>query len=144
MLSEMQFCRRQLDPGESDHELIWLTVSVVSLGLAATWFALGLPWPHCLFHDLTGRPCITCGMTRSAIQFFHGNLLAAFQWNPLVFVALCALTIFNAYAVIVLATRAPRLRLTLWTKRQRKYARVFVITALSLNWAYLLVHWRNF
>jgi uncharacterized protein DUF2752 len=140
----MQLLRRPLAPGETDHELIWLTVSVASLSLAATWFTLGLPWPHCWFHDLTGRPCMTCGMTRSAIQFFHGHLLSAFQWNPLVFASLCALTIFNAYAAIVLAARAPRLRITLWTKREKKYAQVFVITALSLNWVYLLLNWRKF
>jgi Protein of unknown function (DUF2752) len=139
----MQVLRRPLASGETDHELIWLTVSVASLGLAATWFVFGLPWPHCLFHDLTGRPCMTCGMTRSAIQFFHRHFLAAFQWNPLVFAALCGLSIFNAYALIVLVTRARRLRIALWTRAEKKYARIIVITALILNWAYLLLHWRQ-
>jgi hypothetical protein len=139
----MQVLRRPLAPGETDHELIWLSISVASIGLAATWFAVGLPWPRCLFHDLTGRPCVTCGMTRSAIQFFHGHLLAAFQWNPLVFAALCGLSIFNAYAFVVLVTRAPRLRIALWTRAEKKYARIIVITALTLNWAYLLLHWRQ-
>src|SRR6266496_3487174 len=139
----MQVLRRPLAPGETDHELIWLSVSVASLGLAATWFSLGLPWPRCLFHDLTGRPCLTCGMTRSAIQFFQGHFLAAIQWNPLVFAALCGLSIFNAYAFIVLVTRAPRLRIALWTRAEKKYAQTVVITALALNWAYLLLHWRQ-
>ena len=139
----MQVLRRPLAPGEIDHELIWLSVSVASLGVATTWFAFGLPWPHCLFHDLTGRPCMTCGMTRSAIQFFHGHFLGAIQWNPLVFAALCGLSIFNAYAFIVLVTRAPRLRIALWTRAQKKYARIIVITALALNWVYLLLHWRQ-
>ena len=139
----MQVLRRPLAPGETDHELIWLSVSVASLGLAATWFSLGLPWPRCLFHDLTGRPCLTCGMTRSAIQFFQGHFLAAIQWNPLVFAALCGLSIFNAYAFIVLVRRAPRLRIALWTRAEKKYAQIIVITALALNWAYLLLHWRQ-
>jgi hypothetical protein len=139
----MQVLRRPLAPGETDHELIWLSISVASIGLAATWFAVGLPWPRCLFHDITGRPCVTCGMTRSTIQFFHGHLLAAFQWNPLVFAALCGLSTFNAYAFVVLVTRAPRLRIALWTRAEKKYARIIVITALTLNWAYLLLHWRQ-
>ena len=139
----MQVLRRPLAPGETDHELIWLSVSVTSIGLAATWFALGLPSPRCVFHELTGLPCMTCGMTRSAIQFFHGDFLAASQWNPLVFAALCGLSIFNAYAFIVLATRAPRLRIALWTRAEKKYARIIVIAALALNWAYLLLHWRQ-
>ena len=85
---------------------------------------------------------MTCGMTRSAIQFFHGHLLAAFQWNPLVLAALCGLSVFNVYALIVLLTRAPRLRITLWTRAEKKYARIIIITALALNWTYLLLHWR--
>jgi Protein of unknown function (DUF2752) len=139
----MQVLRRPLAPGETDHELVWLTVSVTSLALAAIWFALGLPWPHCLFHDLTGRPCMTCGMTRSAIQFFHGHFLTAIHWNPLVFAALCGLSIFNAYAFVVLVTQAPRLRITLWTGTEKKYARIIVLSLLALNWTYLLLHWRQ-
>src|SRR5437868_14719680 len=77
----MQLVRRHLVPPELDHELIWLTVSFGSLAFAAIWLALGLPWPRCVFHDVTGLPCVTCGMTRSAIQFFHGNFLSALRWN---------------------------------------------------------------
>ncbi len=140
----MQVLRQPLGPGETDHELIWLSVSVASLGLAATWFSLGLPWPRCLFHDLTGRPCLTCGMTRSAIQFFHGHFLAALKWNPLVFAVLCGVTAFDLYGFFALVTRAPRLRIIFWTASEKKVARIIVITALALNWVYLLLHWRQF
>lgn len=139
----MRLCLRQLDPGETDHALIWLSVSVASLGLAATWFALGLPWPRCLFHDLTGLPCVTCGMTRCAIQFFHGHLLAALRWNPLVFAALCGIMAFDLYAFATLTMRAPRLRIT-FRQPEKKYARGVIIGVLALNWVYLLSHWRNF
>ena len=83
-------------------------------------------------------------MTRSAIQFFHGHFLAAFQWNPLVFAALCGLIIFNAYAVIVLVTRASRVRLCFCTQRAKTFVRVSVVSVFALNWIYLLSQWRNF
>ena len=140
----MQLCRHRLEPGEIDHELIWLAVSVGSLALATVWFAVGLPWPWCVFHELTGLPCVTCGMTRCAIQFFHGHFIAALKWNPLVFTALCGVMAFDLYAFATLTTRAPRLRISFSTKRAKTFVRVSVILAFVLNWIYLLSHWRDF
>jgi hypothetical protein len=134
---------RRLAPAEIDYELIWLSVSLVSLGLAAAWLTVGLPWPRCMFHEVTGLPCITCGMTRSAIAFFHGHFLAACQWNPLVFAFLCGMTAFDLYAFAVLVTRAPRLRLA-FRQVEKKYARGIVIGAFAVNWIYLLSHYKAF
>jgi hypothetical protein len=135
---------RRLAPGEIDHELIWLSVSFVSLGLAAAWLTVGLPWPRCAFHEITGLPCITCGMTRCGIQFFRGHFLTALKWNPLVFMALCSLTAFDLYALVTLAARAPRLRICFDAQTTKIFVRIAVISALLLNWIYLLMHWRNF
>ena len=140
----MQFYRHQLRPAETDHELIWFGVSLGSLAFATAWFALGLPWPRCAFHDLTGLPCATCGMTRCAIQFFHGHFLAALQWNPLVFTTLCGVFAFDIYAFAALTMRAPRWRICFSTTRAKTFARVSAVLALVLNWIYLLLHWRNF
>jgi hypothetical protein len=133
-----------LAPGEIDHELIWLSVSLISLGLATAWLTAGLPWPRCAFHEITGLPCITCGMTRCAIQFFHAHFLAALKWNPLIFTALCGLTAFDLYAFATLATGGPRLRISLCTQTAKTFARIAVIAVLVLNWIYLLMHSRNF
>jgi hypothetical protein len=140
----MQLCRRRLAPGETDHELVWLSVSIASLGAAAAWLALRLPWPQCLFHALSGLPCVTCGSTRSAIAFFHGQFFSAWKWNPLALGFLCALSSFNIYAFIVLTTRAPRLRIVNFSRAEKTVARFLIIALLALNWIYLLSHWRNF
>jgi hypothetical protein len=139
----MQVRGHHLNTGEIDHELIWLSVSIVSVIVAASWLALGLPWPVCVFHQLTGLPCVTCGMTRCAIQFFHGHFLAALKWNPLVFGLLCGVAAYDLYAFTSLAARAPRLRIA-FGETQKKYLRIIVISALALNWIYLLLHWRDF
>jgi len=139
----MRITARHLVPGEIDHELIWLSATAVSLGLAVSWFALGLPWPRCVFHDLTGLPCVTCGMTRSAIQFLHGHFFAALKWNPLVFALLWGVVAFDLYALVTLATRGPRLRIV-FRQAERKYARGVIVAVLALNWFYLLSHWRDF
>src|SRR5260370_17747477 len=134
----MQLVRRHLVPPELDHELIWLTVSFGSLAFAAIWLALGLPWPRCVFHDVTGLPCVTCGMTRSAIQFFHGNFVAALRWNPLVFVALCGLSIFDAYAFVVLVASVPGLRIERFCSAAKTFVRALLLTSLPPNWSSLL------
>ena len=140
----MQLTWRRLAERETDHELLWLIVSVGSLTAASIWFALGLPWPICAFHELTGLPCLTCGATRCAIAFFQGNLATAWLWNPLVFLALGGFVMFDTYALAVLALRAPRLRIVSLTRRTRSFARLVAVSALALNWMFLLLHWRNF
>jgi Protein of unknown function (DUF2752) len=140
----MRIVRRALAPNETDHELIWLCVTLVSFALAVAWFRLGLPWPRCAFHNLTSLPCVTCGMTRCGIQFFHGHFLAALQWNPFVFAVLCGVIAFDVYALATVVARMPRLRIYLSTQRAKTFLRISVISALALNWIYLLLHWRNF
>lgn len=135
--------RRRAAP-EPDHELIWLAVSVAAIAGAAVWLALDLPWPKCPFLAATGLPCVTCGATRSAIAFLHGDFLLALRWNPLAFVAFCAVIVFDFYAAIVLAGRMPRLRIVDWTRTEKNVVRIAVISALALNWIYLLAHHDRF
>jgi type II secretory pathway component PulM len=77
-------------------------------------------------------------MTRSTIRFFHGDFFGALRWNPLIFLALCGLVIFDVYAFAVLVLRAPRLRLMQFSPREKTLLRVLVIVLLLANWLYLL------
>jgi hypothetical protein len=45
-------------------------------------------FPLCPFRTLTGFRCPGCGTTRALHQLLHGNLLAAFELNPLLLLAL--------------------------------------------------------
>jgi hypothetical protein len=134
----MQLSWRPRAPREFDYELVWLTVSLASLCAAAIWLTLNFPWPQCLFRTVTGLPCVTCGATRSALQFFHGNFAAALMFNPLAFVVYCGLTIFDIYALVVLITRGPRLRVTEISAAEKKIVRTLVVLLLVANWSYLL------
>lgn len=135
----MQLIRRPLAAHEIDHELIWLLVSTGTLTFAAIWLALNLPWPICLFREVTGHPCATCGATRSAIAFFHGQFLQAWKWNPLAFISYCALIIFNLYALAVVTLRTRRLRLVNVAPVEKNFLRFSAIAALLANWIYLVV-----
>jgi hypothetical protein len=127
-----------------DHELALLGVSVGVLAGGAIWLTFGLPWPRCLFRSVTGLPCFSCGVTRCTISLVHGNFLTAWQWNPLGFVAVCALILFDLYAAIVIIGRMRRLRVVDWTAREKRFTRILVASALALNWIYLLAHHDRF
>jgi hypothetical protein len=71
-LRQMHLCARRLTPSDLDHELLWLSVSV------SLWRLQRLGWRSvclaCLCLPRVDRlPCLTCGMTRCGIQFFHGH-----------------------------------------------------------------------
>jgi hypothetical protein len=140
----MRLLWRRPAGGEPDHELIWLGVSLAAIGGAALWLAFSLPWPRCPFLATTGFPCMTCGATRSAMAFLHGDFLISWRWNPLMFGAFCGLAGFDLYAAIVLASRGARLRIVDWTAREKKAARILVVVLVAVNWIYLLAHRQQF
>ena len=136
----MRLVWRRVPPGGFNPELVWLAVSAGALVGGAIWLTLGLPWPRCPFLAITGFPCLTCGATRCTIAFSHGDFLGALRWNPLAFVALCGVAVFDLYAIIVLVSRGPRLRIVDWTVPHKNATRITVVALIALNWIYLLSH----
>jgi hypothetical protein len=140
----MRLVWRRVTPEDFNHELVWLAVSVTAVVAGVVWLGLGLPWLGCPFRAATGYPCLTCGATRCAIAFSHGNLLLAWSWNPLAFVAMCGVALFDLYAAVVLLTRGPRLRAIDWTRAEKNAVRVAVILLILANWIYLITHRAQF
>jgi len=136
----MRLVWRRIPPAEFNHEVVWLVVSLTAFVGGATWLRLGLPTLRCPFLAVTGYPCLTCGATRCAIAFLHGDFPSAWLWNPLALVALCGVAVFDIYALIVLITRAPRLRLVDWTRAEKNAVRIAVVVLIAVNWVYLLAH----
>ena len=136
----MRVVRRPLHRDEFDHELVWLVISVVAFAAGALWLRFGLPTMRCPFLAMTGYPCLTCGATRSSIAFAHGHFAAAVNWNPLATLGLCALVLFDVYALVVLLARTPRLRMVDWSAGEKTLVRTGAVSLLLLNWAYLLAH----
>jgi ABC-type Co2+ transport system permease subunit len=131
---------RRLAPGELDHEMIWLCVTVSAALFTLLWLRFGLPWPRCTFHAVVGLPCLTCGSTRAALAVAHGEIAQAWHHNPLATLALGALTVFDAYAFVVLVSRAPRLRVGFSSAASRRASLALLLCAALLNWLYLIRH----
>lgn len=88
---------------------LWGIAGVVST-LAVPYF-IGLADAHiessqslCPFKLLTGMPCAGCGITKSLIFFYQGNLAKSLYYHafgPLVVVALLALFVLLTVQVII-------------------------------------------
>lgn len=64
---------------------LWASLAVLILVIGA--FTLretgGAGWmPGCVFRKTTGFDCPGCGMTRASYAALHGNIGAAFRFNP--------------------------------------------------------------
>jgi len=132
----MNWRRRQ--PSEIDHELLWLSISVLSFLGAVLWLKLGLPRPVCLFREMTHHACLTCGATRCLQALGSGHFAAAFGWNPLVFCALIGILLFDLYALTVLLFNLPRLHFEKMSRAAAGRVRVLAVVAIAANWIYLL------
>ncbi|MDQ2088061.1 DUF2752 domain-containing protein [Herbivorax sp. ANBcel31] len=60
--------------------VIFVVVGLISVGLS-----LITDKSICVFLNLTGLPCPSCGMTRAVILFVKGDLSGAFYYHPLFF-----------------------------------------------------------
>lgn len=78
--------------------------------------------PPCPLRTFTGIPCPFCGMTRGVLALVHGDVSAAFAFNPGAFL------IVAMALVLLVAWRWQRVRIPVWA--------VFLFFALL--WAYQL------
>jgi hypothetical protein len=108
----------------------------LALVAAAEWLAWRSRQPAelCLFKELTGLPCPTCGLTRGALALLHGHFAEAISFNPLAF------AILAVAAIWLLARLALGLRLHVALSRgERKVAGILAAALLLSNWAYLIL-----
>jgi hypothetical protein len=53
----------------------------------------------CIFTNLTGLPCPSCGMSRSVISVFQARFVDALWWNPLGFIMALAMLVFPVWII---------------------------------------------
>lgn len=73
--------------------------------------------PGCLFHRITGLPCLLCGMTRSLAATAHGHLGEAFRMHllgPPLFVVISAVSVALAAEFMFSRRILPRPRERAW------------------------------
>ena len=69
---------------------------VLGLWLAGTGCLQRFAWyPHCLFHQLTGGWCVTCGGTRALQSLFAGDVAEALRCNAALVLVLIPLFLYT-------------------------------------------------
>jgi len=132
----IEFRRRV--PGELNFEAWFAGVGVAAAGVAALWLWSRIPTPKCVFHGVTGIPCMTCGSTRATRLLLERDFMGAFLLNPLVTLSLLLIAAFVVYAAIVSLLGLPRLRVTGCRKWEANILRIGAVCFLLVNWVYLI------
>jgi hypothetical protein len=110
-----------------------LTLVLLGLGVALVHVLSDGQAVLCRFRTWTGVPCPTCGSTRAVMSALRGDLLGAFVFNPLTFIAIAALGV--VVAVRAVCGRQVTIRAS---GREWTGLAVFLLVALGLNWVWVL------
>ena len=122
----------------------WPVVGAWPLALGIVWAVLvgvfvllkpaGSDATLCVFRNVTGLPCPTCGSSRAALAVVRGRPLEAIVLNPFV-------TVAGALAIAWLTVRVGfgrRIEIDL-APRQFRLVWVVIAALLGANWVYLIL-----
>jgi len=112
--------------------VVWALILVTAL-LASRF----LQSSTCMFHELTGLPCLTCGSSRAVQALFAGDFLGMLYFNPLVILFCGVLFFFSLFKLLEFI-----FRFEIRVNVNRKFsfaARMTAITLIAANWLFLVV-----
>lgn len=95
----------------------------------------------CMFHNVTGIPCPSCGTTRAMIQLLHGHFAEAFRLNALCYLQAFFLLILPVLlAVDLIGNKRTLFRTYEWAIRllNRPWIALILGALLLINWIYLI------
>jgi hypothetical protein len=128
----------------SNKKIYWI-LTLLTLG-SYGWIGYHLLHPEsqesgvtlCLFKNVTGFACPSCGITRSLLTLIEGNLVEAFQINPLGILAMLLLLVIPGWILIDFSLNKTSL-LTVYKRceeliRTKKLIYVPLILLITINW----------
>jgi hypothetical protein len=121
----------------SREPLWWLLAMLGAAALARVAMQWKIPLPACHFKQFTGAPCPFCGGTRTLRSAAELDLWAAFQFNPLIFLAgVAVLGWFALWLIDRFRTAKLQPRIQSWFQRWPVW---WIAGGLVLaNWVYLI------
>ncbi|NBY42086.1 MAG: DUF2752 domain-containing protein [Verrucomicrobia bacterium] len=132
----LRFVRRPAFPGETNHELVWTLVFILSCIIGFIFFQLGGTSPSCLFYKLTTIPCLGCGATRCARELSHLNFWSAFKYHPSFFILFNLGLVWTLYSLVFwISGSSLRLRLVIdEAARRTLWVCVFIVAFIHWVW----------
>ncbi len=114
-----------------------LGIVVIWLAAVALYTALARSVEHapslCVFRNITGLPCPTCGTTRATLAFARGDILAGVLYNPFVVTALA----IGLTLCVVQCVFGRRIEIAI-SPRSKRFGWALVIGLFLGNWVYLI------
>ena len=104
----------------------WWVLLIIAGYSVFAWFFLGT---SCLFASIIGLPCPGCGVTRSFLLLFAGDILGSLRYHPLLIPSVVFMCMY--FVSWLLSDRVPR--------RMEKALVFFVIALMTLYAARMLL-----
>ena len=124
------------DPAVSSIHIIWGPMALLFIFAAGFFKDLIDLLPPCIFHRLTGIPCLTCGGTRSLVALSQFDIASSFMLNPMLFLSVAGVMTLSSVSFYGLVTKGSIvLRLS---DGHKKALRIGTIGLFMANWVYLI------
>ena len=107
--------------------LVWLTLAAGTIYLFIFEPGKSGFFPVCPFRALTGFSCPGCGSTRGLHRLLHGEVVAAFEFNPFLILSLP----FLVYALLRYTTAAVTGRQLKGNRLNAKYIWMLFVVIMS-------------
>ncbi|MFA5072524.1 MAG: DUF2752 domain-containing protein [Nitrospirota bacterium] len=122
--------------GSIEFSLVYGSITLLLL-CAARFPELHALLPSCVFQDMSGIPCPTCGTSRALISFAQGDIIHAFVHNPMVLIVVSGVLLWFLYSLITLIVSLPRICFE-FSPNEKRRIRAGAVVFFMLNWMYLV------
>jgi hypothetical protein len=118
--------------------VVWFVLLLSVLGFYRYLFQVNFHADSvCIFHKITGYPCLSCGLSRSVDAFFTYDFIGMFYYNPLAVLFFGGLFFFSLFKLgeFILGFK---LNFNI-SKKAMVFTRITLLILIVANWLFLVV-----
>ena len=124
-------------PPAAPVHMVWGPIAILFIAAAGIFRGIAPHLPNCVFHEITGFPCPTCGGTRSLIALSQFDFFSSFLYNPLALLFTIGLIVFSLlFLVGIISNKSLKIMLS---ERGKKVLRYSAISLFIFNWIFLIL-----